>query len=154
MLASGALDAAAWRSNPLDILTGMLSGLCYAVYSLMRRSASQRGRNPWTTPFYTIGFAGAFLLLFNLLPGGPLPGAATRPGDLLWLGNALAGWGVLFVLAAGPTVVGFGPYIVSLSYLPSSVANLIVTLEAAFTAIIAYLLLGERPNGVQIGGCC
>jgi drug/metabolite transporter (DMT)-like permease len=81
-----------------------------------------------------------------------LPGAATRLVDLFWLGSALVGWGILFLLAAGPTVMGFGLYNVSLSYLPSSVANLIVTLEPVFTAISAYFLFGERLNGLQLGG--
>jgi drug/metabolite transporter (DMT)-like permease len=101
---------------------------------------------------YTFGFAALFLLLFNLLPGGLLPGTASRPAELLWLGNALAGWVILFLLAAGPTVAGYGLYNVSLAYLPSSVANLILTLEPVFTAVIAYLLLSERMNGLQLGG--
>jgi len=58
----------------------------------------------------------------------------------------------LVLLAAGPTVAGFGLYNVSLSYLPSGVANLILTLEPAFTAGIAYVLLGERLGGIQLGG--
>jgi drug/metabolite transporter (DMT)-like permease len=152
VLVSGALDPAAWQANLVGILAGVLSGLCYAGYSLMGRSAAQRGLNAWTTLFYTFGLAAFFLLLFNLLAGGVLPGAAARPADLFWLGNALAGWGILFLLAAGPTVAGFGLYNVSLSYLPSSVANLVVTMEPAFTAVIAYFLLGERLNGVQLGG--
>jgi drug/metabolite transporter (DMT)-like permease len=152
VLVSGALEAAAWRVNLVGILSGLLSGLWYAIYSLMGRSASQRGLNPWTTLFYTFGFAAVFLLLFNLLPGGLLPGTAARPVDFFWLGNALAGWGILLLLAAGPTVAGFGLYNISLGYLPSSVANLIVTLEPAFTAVIAYFLLGERLNGMQLGG--
>ncbi len=151
-LVSGALNTAAWHANLVGILTGILSGLCYAIYSLMGRSASQRGLNPWTTVLYTFAFATLFLFLFNLPPGGLLPGAALRPGDFLWLGSAVAGWGVLFLLAAGPTVAGFGLYNVSLVYLPSSVANLVVTLEPAFTVVTAYLLLGERLNGTQIGG--
>ena len=89
----------------------------------MGRSTSQRGLNPWVTLFYTFGFAAVFLLIFNLLPGGGVPGAATRPADLFWLDNALAGWGILFLLAAGPTLAGFGLYNVSLGYLPSSVAT-------------------------------
>lgn len=152
VLVSEAFDPSAWRANLVGILTGVLSGLGYAIYSLMGRSASQRGLNPWTTLFYTFSFAALFLLSFNLLPGGRLPGAAARPAELLWLGNALTGWGILFLLAAGPTVAGFGLYNVSLVYLPSSVANLILTLEPAFTTLIAYLLLAERMNGVQIGG--
>jgi drug/metabolite transporter (DMT)-like permease len=152
VLVSEALDATIWQANTLGILAGMLSGLGYALYSLMGRSAAQRGLNPWTTLLYTFGFAAAFLLLFNLIPGGLLPGAASQPDDLLWLGNAMAGWGILILLAAGPTVAGFGLYNVSLSYLPSSVANLIVTLEPAFTTLIAYFLLGERLSGEQVGG--
>ncbi len=86
------------------------------------------------------------------MPAGIVTGTATRPADFFWLGNALTGWTILFLFAAGPTVLGFGLYNVSLSYLPSSVANLIVTLEPAFTAVIAYVLLGERLTEVQILG--
>jgi drug/metabolite transporter (DMT)-like permease len=152
VLVSEAIDPAVWRANPVGILTGVLSGLCYAVYSLMGRSASQQGLNPWTTLIYTFGFAAGFLLAINLIPGNPIPGAGTRAEDLFWLGNAWAGWGVLFLLAAVPTVMGFGLYNVSLSYLPSSVANLIVTLEPVFTTITAYFLLGERLTWIQILG--
>jgi drug/metabolite transporter (DMT)-like permease len=152
VLVSGALDSAVWQGSLsgtlLGIFTGVLSGLWYAIYSLMGRSASQRGLNPWTTVTYTFGFAAIFLLFFNVLSGGLLSGLS----DLFWLGDALPGWGALFLLAAGPTVVGFGLYNVSLGLLPSSVANLILTLEPAFTAVIAYFLLGERLNGMQLGG--
>ncbi len=152
VLVSGALETAAWQTNLIGVLTGVLSGLAYAGYSLMGRSASQRGLNSWTTVFYTFGFAACFLLLFNLLSGGVLPGAAQRPADFFWLKDSLAGWGTLFLLAAGPTVAGFGLYNLSLTYLPSSVANLIAMLETVFTAVIAYFLLGERLDGPQIGG--
>lgn len=152
VLVSGALEPAVWQSNLLGIVVGTLTGLGYAIYSLMGRSASQRGLNPWTTLGYTFAFATIFLLSFNLLPGGLIPGAAARPADFFALGDSFSGWGVLFLLAAGPTVAGFGLYNVSLSYLPSSVANLIATLEPAFTALIAYVLLGERLNGWQIAG--
>jgi drug/metabolite transporter (DMT)-like permease len=149
VLVSGALDPSAWQSNVVGILTGIISGLCYAIYSLMGRSASQRGLSPWTTLFYAFAFAAVFLFFANFLP---LPGAATRLSDLFWLGNRLTGWGILFLLAAGPTVAGFGLYLVSMTYLPSSVANLIATSEPVFTAIIAYFFLGERLTLEQLGG--
>jgi drug/metabolite transporter (DMT)-like permease len=151
-LVSGSLDEAALRANAVGLLTGVLAGLSYAAYSLMGRSAAQRGLNPWTTLLYTFGFAALFLLLFNLLPGGWLPGSAARPQELFWLGDALAGWAVLFLLAAVPTVAGFGLYNVSLTLLPSSVANLILTLEPVFTAVTAYLLFGEQLGAVQLAG--
>ena len=152
VLISGALNPAAWQVNLLGIVTGILSGLFYAIYSLLGRSASQRGLNPWTTLVYTFGFAAVFMLAFNLLGRGFLPGAITQPADFLWLGNDWAGWGLLLLLAMGPTLAGYGLYNVSLTLLPSSVANLIVSLEPAFTAAIAYFLLGERLSWVQVGG--
>ena len=152
VLVADALNLAAWNANFVGILTGILSGLLYAIYSLLGRSASQRSLNPWTTLLYTFGFAAVFLLTFNLLPGDFMPGKAIRAVDLLWLGNSLAGWGILFMLAAGPTLTGFGTYNISLSHLPSSVANLIVSLEPAFTAVMAYVFLGELLNGTQMIG--
>jgi drug/metabolite transporter (DMT)-like permease len=152
VLVSNALDPAAWRLNLLGIITGILSGLLYAIYTMMGRSASNRGLNPWTAMVYTFGFAAAFLVTFNVFSGGHIPGAATQVADFLWLGKAWTGWVVLFLLAAGPTLAGFGLYNVSLTYLPSSVANLVVTLEPAFTAVTAYLLLGERLSWIQITG--
>jgi len=152
VLVSNALDLAAWTANFIGILTGILSGLLYAVYSLMGRSASQRNLNPWTTLLYTFSFATIFLLLLNVIPGDFVPGKAIRASDLLWLGNSLAGWGILVLLAAGPTLVGYGTYNISLSYLPSSVANLIVSMEPAFTAAMAYTLFGEILTVTQIIG--
>jgi drug/metabolite transporter (DMT)-like permease len=49
-------------------------------------------------------------------------------------------------------VLGFGLYNASLSYLPSSVANIILTLEPVFTTIIAYFLFGEILSGLQMTG--
>ncbi len=151
-MVSGALAGEAWRTNLPGIVTGVLSGLGYAAYTLMGRSAAQRGLDPWSTVLYSFAFATGFLLLVNLLPIASLPGTASRPSDLLWLGDSAAGWGVLLLLAAGPTVAGFGLYNVSLAHLPSAVANLVVSLEPAFTAVTAYLLFGERLDAVQLAG--
>jgi drug/metabolite transporter (DMT)-like permease len=152
VLVSGALDTAVWTANILGIITGIFSGLAYAVYTMMGRRASIDGLNPWTTLLYTFAFAAGFLLIANMVGGGRLPGSATQPSDLLWLGKQTSGWLILFLLAAVPTLAGFGLYNVSLVELPSSVANLVVTLEPVFTAIIAYFLLRERLNPTQIVG--
>ena len=97
-------------------------------------------------------FAVAAVTIFGFnLAGNLLMGKALL-ADLLWLGASLPGWGVLLFLALGPTVGGFGLYTVSLGYLPASVANLIATLEPALTAGLAYLVLGEVLNPVQLLG--
>ncbi len=152
VIVSGAYTTAAWQSNLLGIFAGIFAGLLYAIYSLMGRSASNRKLHPASTLFFTFLFATFFLLMVNIIPGDFLPGKAIQINDIFWLKNAWSGWGILFLLAAIPTVAGFGFYNVSLSYLPSSVANLILTLEPAFTAVTAFILLGERFTGVQIIG--
>ncbi len=152
VLVSGAYERSVWGNNLVGIITGIASGLLYAIYSLMGRSASQRGINPWTTLMYTFGIAAVFLGGFTLLGSGHLPGGINRPADFLWLGDSWLGWGVLLLLAAGPTLVGYGLYNLSLSYLPSSVANLIASSEPAFTVAIAYLFLGETMSLVQVAG--
>jgi drug/metabolite transporter (DMT)-like permease len=152
VLVSEAYRSAVWQANLLGILIGIVSGLCYAVYSLMGRSASNRDLNPWTTLLYAFGFAAFILLSLNLLAAGRLPGSAAHPADLFWLHGELAGWGILFVLAAVPTLGGYGLYMVCLSYLPSSVANLIATSEPVYTVILAYFFFGERLNVIQLAG--
>ena len=152
VLVAGALDPAAWSINLVGIITGIGSGLFYAIYTLMGRSASNRGLNPWTTLLYTFGFGAVWLLGIDLVGNGVLPGTAQGLSGLLWLGTDWLGWLILFILAAIPTVTGFGLYNVSLSLMPSSVVNLIVTTEPAFTALWAYFLLGERFTLVQVVG--
>ncbi|MGA2079590.1 MAG: DMT family transporter [Holophaga sp.] len=152
VLVSGAAHAEAWRANLVGILAGILTGLLYAGYSLMGRVAHERGVDPWTTLLYIFTFASGFLFLVNLPPGAPLPGAASRVADFLWLGRSVPGWSVLVFLGLGPTVAGFGLYLVTLAHLPSSVANLVVSLEPAFTTLYAYLFIGERLGPAQICG--
>jgi ADP-ribose pyrophosphatase YjhB (NUDIX family)/uncharacterized membrane protein len=124
------------------VITGLLSGLAFAAYSLMGKEASERSINPWTVLLYAFGFAVIFLFIYIWLT--PLLPQGVSSTNLFWLGNAYAGWLVLILLAVGPTVGGFGLYTVSLTYLPASVANIIATLEPVMTSILAFVLLGER----------
>ena len=150
-LISGALNASAWQTNFLGVVVGLLTGLCYTAYSLMGRVTSERGISPWTTLLYIFGFAGFFLFLVNLT-GGWFPGSAVTPMDMFWLGSRWDGWIVLILLGAIPTVGGYGFYNVSLCLLDASIANIIVSLEPAFTAIFAFLILGEVLTPVQLLG--
>jgi drug/metabolite transporter (DMT)-like permease len=149
-LVAEAFNRSAWQLNPWGIAVGLLSGLIFASYSLMGKVSSNRQIYPWTALLYSFAVATGFILLFNLAPGWVL-GTDALP-QLLWLGNSAAGWGVLTLLAVGPTIGGFGLYTVSLTYLPASVANLIATLEPAMTAILAYFFLGEQLTNPQLFG--
>jgi drug/metabolite transporter (DMT)-like permease len=148
ILVSGAYQITSWRFNPIGVITGLISGLMMAFYSLMGRWASFKKVNPFTSLTYTFGIAAFFLLIINLIP---LP-SSTLTGNLFSLGTAFSGWFALIILAVGPTIGGYGLYTLSLTYLPASVANLIATLEPAITAILAYFFLNETLTLTQLAG--
>ncbi len=150
VLVSGAVDPAAWKVNAAGIVFGLLTGFTFACYNMLGKTSSNKGIDPWTTMLY--GFSGAivFLLVFNVLVNSF--GGQPALGNFLWLGSSLSGWTLLFLLGIGPTIGGFGLYLVSLGYLPATVANLIGALEPAFTAIWAYLLFHEELTIVQVVG--
>lgn len=149
-LVSGAFNPAAWKVNPWGIGVGLVSGLLFACYSLMGKASANRDIFPWTAMVYSFAAAAGFILIFNFA-SAVATGTGLLP-NLLWLGSSTAGWAVLFLLAAGPTIGGFGLYTVSLGYLPASVANLIATLEPAMTAVLAYFFLSEQLSGSQLAG--
>jgi DME family drug/metabolite transporter len=148
---SGAYTISAWQLNSIGVIAGLASGAGFAGYSLMGKLASERSINPWTALVYAFAAAAGFIFLYNLFAGWLPAGVAST--NFFWLGRETIGWLVLFTLAVGPTVGGYGLYTVSLTYLPASVANIIATLEPAMTAVLAYFLLAERFTLPQwIGG--
>jgi drug/metabolite transporter (DMT)-like permease len=150
VLVSGAIDPSAWKVNAAGILFGLLTGFFFACYSLMGKTAANKSIDPWTTMLYGFSNAIVFLFLFNLLMN--TLAAQSIFSNFLWLGTSLSGWAILFFLGVGPTIGGFGLYLVSLNYLPATAANLIGALEPAFTAIWAYFLLHEQLTFIQIVG--
>ena len=149
-LVSGAVDPSAWKVNSAGIIFGLLTVLFFACYSLMGKTAANKSIDPWTTMLYGFSNAILFLFLFNLIMN-TLGGQGVF-SNFLWLGTSFSGWAILFFLGVGPTIGGFGLYLVSLNYLPATVANLIGALEPAFTAIWAYFLLHEQLTFIQIVG--
>ncbi len=151
-LVAGALGQASQPLSSLGLLTGLLSGLLYAIYGIMGRLAAQRGISPWTTLLHTFSVAALVLLLVNLSVGWLIPGGARVPGEMWWLGRSVSGWLLLILLAAGPSVLGFGLYNLSLANLPASTVNLLVTAEPVFTVLTAFFLLHERLTPPQLAG--
>jgi DME family drug/metabolite transporter len=151
ILVSGAHDPAIWQLNPAGILFGLLTGLMFAFYNLEGKMATDRQIDSWTALLYSFAGATFFLFFFNL--GNDIFITDKPPlSDMLWLGNSLTGWGILFFLGVAPTLGGFGLYTLSLRSLSPTVANLIATLEPVLTAIWAYLFLSESLTGVQWAG--
>lgn len=146
------------RFDLLGLMVGMLSGIGYTLYTLGGRIASERRYPVWNTILYVFGFSAVYQWLFNtLLTFFSLAAFHGMAGDLWFLSQGVqgiqwSGWLLLLTLAAGPTLLGFGLYNISLKTLPLAVANLILSLELVFTAVIAYFLLGENMNQLQLLG--
>ncbi len=149
VLVSGAVDAQQWLDNPAGILVGLSSGLAFACYSLMGKGAAIRGIHSWAALGVTFLVAAGFLLIYNLVL--PASWGIGSPG-LSWPDQDLRGWLLLLLLAAVPTIGGYGLYNLSLRYLPAGISNLIATSEPVFTALQAILVLGERYFPYQIWG--
>lgn len=150
VLVSGAYDPSTWNLNPLGIIFGLLTGLLFAIYNLEGKTASDKSIDSWTALLYSFAFATVFLLFFNI--GDDFFTGKAIFSEMLWLGNSINGWGILFFLAVAPTLGGFGLYTLSIRYLSPTTANLIATLEPGFTAIWAYFLLNEQLTGIQLMG--
>jgi len=151
VFASGVHDPSVWQLKPLGIVTGLGTGLSFTIYSLLGKAASAKGVKPWTATFYTFAIGSAFLLLVQSADTFFWLSRPLGEGSAGWREAAL-GWSIIVALAIGPTLGGFGLYTVSLTVLPASTANLIVTLEPAITAGLAYALLGERLTVPQLIG--
>lgn len=150
-------DEAAAHTGLVGLLIGVLTGVGSTLYALCGRLASRRGYPEWNTILYVFAFAAFYQLLFNTAAGHlPVPDGSLT-GSLWFLSQGPAGiqwhgWGLLLLLAAGPTLLGFGLYNLSLKSLPLAVANLILSLELVFTAAIAFVLLGETLTPWQLLG--
>jgi drug/metabolite transporter (DMT)-like permease len=149
VLVADAYRPAQWALNPVGVSTGLLSGLFFAGYSLMGKEAARRGVNPWTSLLVSFACGSFFIMLFNLVPGVARGSELVR---ILVPDLPPVGWLALVVLSCVPTLLGYGLYMVSLTYLPAGVANLLTTAEPAMTAVLAYIFLGERMTAVQIVG--
>lgn len=133
----------------LGIGTGIGSGLMFALYTIVGRSSREHDLSPWTTLCYSFGFAALYLGGFN---ASRVYSGISATTDIFWLKDAYAGWAVLALLALGPTLLGFALYNLSLDRLEAGKVNLIAATEPAFTAVIAYLVLGESLSRMQILG--
>ena len=142
----GAQASAELRTDVLGVVLGGLSGLAYAAYGLAGRAAARRGVDAWAGVAYAFAISGG---VTAVVLGAQAAFAHDADVRLFRLGADVGGWLDLALLAAGPTLLGFGLYAESLRHLPASVASLVVTLESPLAALIAWAALGER---LTLGG--
>ena len=61
-------------------------------------------------------------------------------------------WGLIVTLALGPTLGAYALYVKELSHIEAGHASIIYMAEPTATAILAYAILGERMETMQIVG--
>ena len=151
VLVSGAADPAAWKVNAAGITFGLLTGFFFACYNMVGKTSANRSIDPWTTMLYGFSSAIVFLFLFNVatnaFTGQAQLGQFPMAGQLgQRMGDPAA------ARASDQPWAAYGLYLVSLGYLPATVANLIGALEPVFTGLWAYWFFSELLTGAQLIG--
>lgn len=123
------------------ILTGLGSGIGYALYSIFSRFALERDYHPFTIIFYTFVFAAAALVF--LTDWGLLFHFVTEsPGNFLYG----TGYGVI------TTVLPYILYTLGLSRVENSKASIMATVEPVVATLIGVFLFHEKMTVTGVLG--
>ena len=134
-----AYDPAVFRVNILGVAMGLGGAAAFAFYILAGRAALRR-LDAWT------------LLAYAYLAAGLAWSVLVPPWRILAYGFDLGMWGAFLAVATVGTVVPFGLFISGLRYLPPTQASIVSMLEPVVAAVVAYAVLGETMNPLQILG--
>ncbi len=125
--------------NLVAVLYGLLSGVCYALYSIFSRFALNRDYSPLTITLYTFIFSGlTSLLLVDIRPVYEL--MMTSAYDFVYC----------FVFAFLSSVLPYLTYTLSLKYVKSSTASIIASVEPVVATITGAIFFSEMvvfPTG-------
>lgn len=137
--ASGAYDAGLRAVNTVGVLFAAVDAILFASYFVLGERLASR-YSAWTLAVYGFGFA---LLAWQLAqPVWALPWMTT-PADV-WL--RILG---IVVLAA---VIPFGLGFIALRRLPGARVSIVATSEPFIAAVIAWAILGQSLQLLQIAG--
>ena len=141
VLISGILEDGAYGSDPaMGTVYGILTAAAYTVFVLMLRRANRDPRRP-AGPLFDATLVAAVVSAIG--------------GTLLQDLDPFPGWpaqGWLIVLALTSQVAGWLLISISLPRLPAAVTSVVITLQPVGSVLLAMLLLGEDPSGLQLGG--
>ena len=125
--------------NRFGIMGGLASAVCFASYSLLGERGMHR-YNPWTVLFYALTFAA---LSWHI---------AYPPFHYMTAGYTWVQWGWMSYIAVIGTLLPFGLYFVGINYVRSTRASITATLEPISAGLIAFIVLGETMELLQILG--
>jgi DME family drug/metabolite transporter len=132
-------DLSSLRLNLPGVLAGLASGLAYALYTVFGKTAL-RSYTPLTTLTYALGFGTVFLGTLALATG------------VIPRSHPSSGWMALVYLALVTTLLAQALYLAGLRYIDAGPASLLATVEPVTAALLGYIVLGERLEGLQIAG--
>lgn len=131
-------DLAALRLSAVGLATGLTAACFFALYTLVGQRALQRV-DSWTLLAYAFGFAALFWFLFT-------------PPWVLLAGHPPRVWGLFLLFAIPGTLVPFGLFVRGLTHVSAVTAQIVSTLEPVVAAAVAFLVLGEGLEGLQLVG--
>jgi drug/metabolite transporter (DMT)-like permease len=141
VLISGALEHGAYGDNPAQgVVFGVLTGLSYAGFILVLRHGSSDIRRP-AGPLFDATLVSAL--------------AATAAGLVIGDADLVPSWpahGWLLTLALTSQVLGWLLIGASLPRLPAAIASLLLTLQPVGSIVLAVIIFGEAPTGLQLAG--
>ncbi len=138
-LVVGGYDLSLLEMNATGIVWGLVSALSFAAYTLLGEKGLQR-YSPWTVLLYTLAFAAVTC-------------HAIHP-DISYLRSGFGAieWLALIHVVALGTAVPYGLYFVGIGCIRSSRALITATSEPVFAGLLAYVILGESMEALQLLG--
>lgn len=127
------------KMNRLGILGGLGAAVSFAAYSLLGERGMHR-YPPWTVLFYALVFAA---LTWHILH---------PPFHYLVAGFTWVQWGWILHIAVVGTILPFGLYFVGINHIRSTRAIITANLEPISAGFMAFFLLGEALETLQILG--
>lgn len=122
-----------------SLFTGPASTFCY-VFVLIAGKRILRRYSTWTMLLYSFGFATVFWLFIN------------PPWAIASKGYSINDWGVFWVFAIVSILIPYSFFGAGLKRLEASTVSILSTMEPIAAIVIAYFVLGETLNTVQILG--
>jgi DME family drug/metabolite transporter len=138
-LVARAYDPAQLSLNLLGILFGLGAGFTYALFTMFGKAVVQK-YSPFTALVYQLLFGALFLAPFQ------------RVDELMVFAQHPPAWLYLLGLVLGPTLGAIAFFTTGLQHVPASNASILATIEPVMASLLAFLLLGERLEGLQMLG--
>ena len=136
--AVGAYRPTLFRVNLPGVMLGLVSAGFFAFY-ILRASTLARRLDTWTVLLYGFGAGSVLWAVFDAVSGTALPAD-------------LRVWAVMALLGLVGTLLAHGLFVMALRSIRPSVAGIIATAEPVFAGLIAYLVLSDRLQPLQILG--